>query len=389
MTTKAISFLGAGNLSETTYCWGEQTCTTHLMAEATVRIFTPDQLHVVVTKQARERHLDDLQKRLDGVLPVFPVDIPLGESEDDLWKIFAAIAGVIEDKDTIIFDITNGLRSIPMMALLAAAFVRVVRNATVERIIYGAFEAKKDNITPIFDLTPFVGLLDWTSATDAFLRYGRADQLSELASVSSSALPPIATSLPRHLNVLTNALQMVRPVELMRSAQQLEDLVSSSRHAPSTTNQPISLLLDRIAAEYGRFGLQTPRQPSAAPDLLKRKRSMIAWYLDKGLAVQAITLAREWLISLVLVRVGGDMFRDDHRADAEKLLNGYSSPISKLELPDYDALCEIWEKIRKLRNDVAHAGMRSPAALATTVINDTSTLCQQLDLISLTSPQAN
>ncbi|EFO79698.1 CRISPR-associated protein, TM1812 family [Oscillochloris trichoides DG-6] len=385
MTTRAISFLGAGNLSQTTYYWGDHTCSTHFMAEATVRIFKPDQLHVIVTKEAREKHLNDLMSRVEGILPVFPVDIPSGRSEEELWAIFAAIAGVIEDDDTIIIDITNAFRSIPMMALLAAAFVRVVRKATVERIIYGAFEAKQDNITPIFDLTSFVNLLDWTNATDSFLRYGRADQLSQLASVSNShsPLPPIATDLSDHLKTLTNALQTVRPIELMRSAQQVEHLVSSSRNDVSTTNQPIRLLLDQIAIEYGQFGLQRPRHPNTAPDLLKRKLRMIGWYLDKGLAVHAITLAREWLISLVLVRVGGDMFCKEHREDAEKLLNGYSSPIAKSALPDYAQLYEIWQKIRKLRNDVAHAGMRSPAASAETVISDTSKLCKQLDHLLL------
>src|SRR5436853_4789648 len=89
MTTKAISFLGYTRPDQpyrtATYCYGEQECTTPFMAEATARFFLPDVLLVLVTREARDQNFDDLAARLRGALPVEPVDIPSGKSEDELW----------------------------------------------------------------------------------------------------------------------------------------------------------------------------------------------------------------------------------------------------------------------------------------------------------------
>ena len=386
MTTKAITFLGAGPLKETTYRWHDQTCTTHLMAEATARMFGPTQLHVIVTKEARERHFADLVQRLDGVLPVVPVAIPSGQSEDDLWTIFAAIAGVIEDDDTIIFDITNAFRSLPVLALLAAAFVRVVRNATVERIVYGAFEAQQDGITPIFDLTPFVDLFAWTTATDAFIKYGRADDLTPLVRAAASGgtartrLSGAADllALADRLGTLTKALQSARPAEVMQTADGLGALVDRVRPGASAAASPFALLLDMIVAEYGSFGLANPEQ-SGAYDLLSRQLAMIDWYLKKGLAVQAITTAREWLVSLVVAEDGGDIFAPTDREEAERLLNNKpSATIPASHIPRLAELRKVWSSTSRPRNDVAHTGMRRGARRAHVLLEAVTRVCEQL-----------
>src|SRR5262245_20632441 len=167
MSTKVISFLGASQMTETTYCLDGRECRTCFMAEAAARLFAPDRLLVVVTQEARAKNLADLERRLAGFLAPQPVDIPSGKSEEELWAIFNAIAAVIDDRDTIIFDVTNAFRSLPILSFLVASYIRVARGARVERMIYGAFDAAVDGRTPVFDLTPFVRLLDWTSATDA------------------------------------------------------------------------------------------------------------------------------------------------------------------------------------------------------------------------------
>ncbi len=366
MNTKAISFLGYTKSGqpyrETTYVYQGQQCTTAFMAEATARFFQSQikEMLVVVTKEAYKQNFADLERALQGVIAIHPILIPSGRNEDELWEIFAAIAREIAPADRIIFDITNGFRSIPVLALLVASFVRVVRGASLERMIYGAYDASQNNKTPVFDLTPLVTLFDWTSATDAFLRYGRADVLAELAGNQG---------LAQTLRQLTNALQTSRPAEVMETAIALQEEIK--RISGTARQQPFDLLLERIDEEYSGFGLADPHEQTNAKEALRRQLAMIRWYVAKGLYVQAMTSAREWLVSLVVYRGSGNLFDKEARKKAEEKLNSNTQDIAEIR--------SLWEQIRKVRNSLAHVGMESNAPKAQTVINKVRAVCHGLD----------
>ncbi len=366
MNTKAISFLGYTKSGQpyrkTTYVYQGQQCTTAFMAEATARFFQSQikEMLVVVTKEAYKQNFADLERALQGVIAIRPILIPSGRNEDELWEIFAAIASEIAPADRIIFDITNGFRSIPVLALLVASFVRVVRGASLERMIYGAYDASQNNQTPVFDLTPLVTLFDWTSATDAFLRYGRADVLAELAGNQG---------LAQTLRQLTNALQTSRPAEVMETAIALQEEIK--RRSGTARQQPFDLLLERIDEEYSGFGLADPHEQTNAKEALRRQLDMIRWYVAKGLYVQAMTSAREWLVSLVVYRGSGNLFDKEARKKAEEKLNSNTQDIAEIR--------SLWKQIREVRNSLAHVGMESNAPKAQTVINKVRAVCHGLD----------
>jgi hypothetical protein len=373
MSKKVISFLGATQLTETTYCLDGRECRTCFMAEAAARFFAPDELYVIVTNEARAKNLADLERRLADYLAPQAVDIPSGKTEAELWAIFNAIAGVIDEQDTIIFDVTNAFRSLPILTFLVASYVRVVRHANVERMVYGAFEAKIGERTPVFELTPFVRLLDWTSATDAFLKYGRADDLAELAG---------GTKLSVQLKAMTEALQTSRPAETMEVADGLEATIAATRAAMPPAQQPFALLLDRIGAEYGGFGLRRPRDSPNAAAMVRKQRATIGWYIDKGLYVQAMTSAREWIVSLVVLLTGGDLFAKTQRNNAERLLNDNPKTPSTLDpalVPRLDNLRKLWLDAREVRNSLAHGGMAHDAPRAKTVIEHARKVAAQLE----------
>ena len=69
------------------------------------------------------------------------------------------------------------------MTFLALAYVRNVRSGVeIERVIYGAFDAVERNNPrkPVFDLTPFVSLLNWLGAVTMFQQTGDARPIAEL-----------------------------------------------------------------------------------------------------------------------------------------------------------------------------------------------------------------
>lgn len=393
MVTKAIAFLGYTPpdkpYRETTYCWNDQEWTTPFIAEATARFFHPDQLLILVTKEARNQNYGHLERRLEGLLPVHPVDIPSGQNEEELWQMFTAIARQIEPGDQIIFDITNGYRSLPVLSFLAASHIRVVRQATVAKMIYGAYDASVDGKTPVFDLTPFIRLLDWTTATDAFLKFGRADDLTVLVQEAAQdatqlGAPETLHQIADRLKTLTAALQTSRPNEVMQTAEGLGAAIESVRTATAASAQPFGLLLDKISAEYSRFGLAHPESQALAQEVITRQLEMIDWYIDKHLFVQAITLAREWLVSLVIAKNGGDLFNERDRDLAASAINGHrklrgtSVPAGMYNTAQSAAIRELWKKTRVLRNDIAHTGMRLSANTAAVLEEQIKRVCKEL-----------
>ncbi|GAB4442423.1 MAG: hypothetical protein OHK0015_41020 [Chloroflexi bacterium OHK40] len=393
MSLKAITFLGYTPpdrpYREATYRLDGQECTTPFMAEATARFFQSqiDTLLVLVTEEAEKQNLKTLHERLPEPGKLKAVRIPSGQSAAELWTMFSAIEGEITPGDRIIFDITNGFRSLPVLAFLVASFVRIVRGAHVERMLYGAFDATSQGITPVFELTPLLALLDWTTATDAFLKYGRADDLVRLARRGDGgALDELAEAL----STLTAGLQTSRPTEVQVTAAGLAGRIAAARADPATP-APIGLLLDRISAEYTPLCHEVPTDPARAGEVLRGQAEIIRWYVARGLYVQAITLAREWIVSLVVASAGGDLFANDDRALAESAINRPSSPTAQLrhrgevpippamrETARSDELQKLWCDTRDLRNDIGHTGMRPNPRLAANVKDQVTNVCNRM-----------
>lgn len=356
MPTKAISFLGFTKpgqpYRETTYHYRGEECTTPFMAEATAYFFRKeiDALLVLVTKEAEEQNFADLEQRFNGVLKPTPVPIPSGLNEDQLWQIFTRIGEQIAPGDTIVFDITNGFRSLPVLAFLATSYLRVVRGATVAHMVYGAYDASVVGKTPVFELTPFLALLDWTTATDAFLKYGRADDLTQLVQQH-----PAYKRLGATLEQLTAALQTSRPLEVMESASRLQSEIGEARRITPAQIQPFDLLLERIADEYTPLAHENPIDPKLAHEVIVKQLEVIEWYIKKKLYVQALTGAREWLVSLILMYTHQNLFHKQQRANVENLLNDRPyTTIHVQDIANLDTIRMVWKKTTPARNAVAH-----------------------------------
>ena len=140
---KALTFLGTGKYTETTYVKHDGTacCRTDLFPEAVVELYQPDQLIAFVTpkvKSDKATELFQLQKTLGSKFR--PKDIPNGNSTRELWDIFKACEDVVDPKDEIILDITHAFRSIPLLVFIAASYLRQVKQVELKYIIYGAFD---------------------------------------------------------------------------------------------------------------------------------------------------------------------------------------------------------------------------------------------------------
>ncbi len=395
-TMNLISFLGPTDYSKTTYVLGDKRHSTKFFPAALGQFIKPERVLIFCTPTVKSHHnLVQLTDELrDQGVKAEPIDIPDGHDERDLWLIFDALTENISENDTVVFDITHSFRSLPFLAFLAVAYLKAAKHVQVDGIFYGAYEARVEerNETPVLDLTPFASLLDWLTATRRFVDTGDGKDLSDLL---EAGMPPgiqrkddvSARKLAKHLqraadaiNGVSQALSLARPIETMASAAALKQTLLEA--APSIEEQarPFAVLTDRVMEEYGQFAIgDRSDETSATPGAtyIDNQLDMINWYLLRRQTVQAVTLSREWLVSVLAFQWQRDMYKYKGQGGRQEIEHALGnaleqtkpSPNPRYQPSECDTLIQkmpdqvrrdivaAWDVITKLRNDIAHAGM--------------------------------
>ena len=408
---KAISFLGFNKrgYQETTYLnpLQEGECKTKFVQEALVEFYKPETLYVLLTNTAENGIPDNetestwktLQNKLAGKVNLQPIcNVPEAHTTDDIWKLFGMLTDCLQDGDCVLFDITNGFRSLPVLALIAISYLRVVRQVEIKGLIYGAFDAKtSDNKTPIFDLLPIVSLLEWTSATDLFIKTGNGEALSTLLQSSETTTQNLAVSIEG----IAQGLQLLRPMDVMQEAAILPERIKAAAPSVSISVPQFAALLGRVEKDYSAFGLPNPTDYQNCPQSsLLRQLKMVEWYAVKGQTVQALSIAREWLPSLLCYHFKLDPLDKRHREEMELLLNGgkikdkdgktiresiHLDDWSKFPKEKTKPLNRLWGgnfNLANLRNDVLHAGFRKNPKSAKDILEQTETIIKELQEIA-------
>ncbi|MEH2409437.1 TIGR02221 family CRISPR-associated protein [Nostoc sp.] len=400
-----ITFLGL-NAKETIYSFEGKNYKGNVFAEALRQFCDYDSMLVCVTIEAKNKTFPVLNSLEDERIQA--VAIPNGETTEEMWETFKIITDKVNDNDSVVFDITHGLRSLPFLVFLFAAYLKAAKNVTIDAIYYGAWELGNSNngIAPVIDLSEFIVMLDWLTATERFVEIGDGQALANLL---KSAIPsgielrdnlgsrPLRSQLNKAAEAIESislALNVTRPIETMKSATQLEETLKQAALSFAQRAKPFSLLAERVVKEYGQFALEDPTDNAALAENLWLQLQMINWYIQRDRVVQAVTLAREWLISILVLRFGELMF--DHkkgRTYVEGAINnaaekGRSSPRpitpSRCDeqfaaLPEADELVKTWSQMTELRNDIAHVGMNLNPQSALKLKQKTVSLYPQLE----------
>lgn len=399
---KALSFLGTGKYEKVTYFWKqgdeERFRETHLFPEAICHIFEPDKLFVLVTPQAKAyENFKALCERLGT--KVESVDIPEGKSEEELWQIFEKCAEVVEQGDEILLDITHAFRSLPLIVFGVAAYLRRTKNVTIHRIVYGAYEARDDqNRAPIFDLTPLLDLLDWLSGAEAFIRRSDATLLAERLEEIHTGLWKAHAShnLPQHLQntakslrQFSQALHLSRPRDVMREGAQLLTKLDKAQSEVEQWAKPFGVILEQVRREVEKLAYGHHDHLDAKN--LRKQAELIRYLAQKGLLVQALTLAREWVVNWVAFQRGeSDWLNRDKRVELEKGLGAAAAraqgkqeevPAWLDQLPQSQEVGRLWSELGDLRNDVAHCGMKKQPASITSIKKKAQEILQRLQTL--------
>jgi len=247
----------------------------------------------------------------------------------------------------------------------------------------------------VADLTAFLDLVDWAKATEQFERYGDADPLQDMLEALASEsrlgdraalnLRPAGQTLRR----LTQALSLNRPIETLEEAdgliEVLEAAMDDAISVPAA--EPAKRLMMTVARRFAPLGhaegsVFTTRGFGA-------QAAMLRFYTETEQYLQAFTLAQELLVSWVCVHHDLDpLTRGDTeperkgRRGARDLLRkwdrlGPTKRDEALAAREKDVV-QFWTDLRRLRNDVAHAGFSHNPIPSDALIDEGEALLEQI-----------
>ncbi|MCS6918578.1 MAG: TIGR02221 family CRISPR-associated protein [Fimbriimonadales bacterium] len=384
---KLITTLGTGRYESTRYRLhtDQEPISTPFFPVAVAQWFRPQQVYVLLTDVAQgHENWRQCKAAIEGLMPaenIHEVRIPDGKSEQELWQLFGAVTDVVSAGDRVVIDVTHGFRSLPMLTLLAIAYLRQAKGVQVERILYGAFEAKDaQGVAPTFDLTPFVSLFDWLTAAKIFMTTGDGRELAELMeNAQNQAFRQGAPNPPRQLKSLARGVREVSENLLLSRAPLLAESVQKlqANLAQETLAAEVEAWLPPLAPIFSQV---QQRYASFAQENLAAQLELIRWYDAHGHLVQAYTLAREWLVNYELHRQGRWESRNDK--DAREGVEAQLRQAVQESQPGglgSNPIADLWARLGDYRNDIAHCGFREHSKPAATLRQDLKQIIKQME----------
>ncbi len=387
-----ITFLNDKGLkADAVYRWGDQVYSGGVFCLA-LREFVPhDRMLVCNTPEAEKITWPYIAALNDPRIE--PVSIPKGKSTAELWDLFDKIAARIHEDETVVFDITHGLRSLPFLVFLFAAYLKSAKRVKIEAIYYGALELadfKNGKPAPVIDLSEFVTMLDWLTAVNQFLYTGNARYLAaQLRNQSQADLLPLA----ENVSEIALGLELLRPRDIVKASNMLP---AHLKAVQGGLPKPFGVIVQPLEQAYAQFGIAPTND---ATQHLQSQLRMINWYLEKQYFVHALSMAREWMVSLLCVNFEEDLWDKDARDDMELLLNGGvrksadgKNVVKAKHLAEWNVyphrkeVAHLWQgegyNLANLRNDVLHSGFRKNPQPAQEIIERSGRIVQKINEIA-------
>jgi len=312
-----ISFLGVTPYTECNYFYkekGDIVKGVRFIQEATIQLLcddfgADDKIIVFVTEAAKRKNWVDnghsiagemieqegLQSRLERLhlkAKYEMIAIEKGTNEEEIWAIFQKIYDQIQPDDEVIFDITSGFRSLPMLGVVLIHYAKMLKNIKVRAVVYGALEVLfktgkriadiplAERNVPILDLTSFTILQQWTNAARDFTSHGNAAKIAELTQQKK---------LGESLEKMTLSFSTVRGKEIIEGDifRAVEDNIEQLQESHSIA--PLSPLLEKVRQKI------TPFQSGSIQNGLLA----VEWCIEHQLIQQGITMLSEVITTFI------------------------------------------------------------------------------------------
>lgn len=291
--------------------------------------------------------------------------IPYGQDRVEQVALLQTMARYVEAGDRVNIDVTHGFRHLPMLALLSAMHLRVVREAIIEDIYYGAFDPDT-GLAQVFELSGLLDIADWLEALHTF------DKDSDYG-VFASLLAP---SLGQNAALLQEAAFFERTSRPQDARGKLREF---RRHLNEIPAQAVaSLFTDTLHKRTAWVEEQ---------NYYRRQAALARNYLASGDHLRAVIMGFEAFITRQVLQ--NPKLRDSQNHDNRDLAKkNYERCIRNS--PDHcnDPENKAYLRLRDLRNALAH-GDRARFAEAQSALGSSAQLTAVLgELFGILLPSA-
>lgn len=369
----AISFLGLGKKKKETgvfeyehtkYEYGGRIVETCYFPYAVKEFTKPEKLAVIMTEKARTAHSDRLREKCEYETII----IPEGKTEKEIWEIFGEISDYVPENAEIILDITHGFRSQPVILLACLIYLKALKNVKLLQILYAAFEARdENNVTPVFDLKPFLDLMDWSYGVYEFVNNGNSKEFRKLLSEAHKSGDRFETRIKAQklgaaglfLEGLSNAMSIVNVNDTLINAEKFKKVLPEITTDTENINKakPFGMLLDKVKQRVDKLG--KPYTEKEGERFIESNLEILKWYIETEQYQQAATIMREVFVTANCINIGVNPYEKGKREEIEYKIN---SNIKKLQAGEQISSEEtkeanLFNNLGILRNGINHAGM--------------------------------
>ncbi len=314
-----LSFLGLGQYEETVYeLSAKRSDPTRFVQVAEQMLLGWDRfdiLYIVATRASKERHYDALSRELEPCRgEVHLIELDEDMSNAGQWQWFERIFSVVRDEDELCIDLTHGYRSIPVVFSAAINFLQKTKQIRLAHVFYGAFEQDRQ-LAPLVDMRSFFDINTWADAVTRLTRDADARGLAEAA--ESTNRHQFAELSDRDFaDACTQVTRRIINVDVNNVADDISRLMTCIEQLDSASSPAAKILLEMVANKFslpGAANVTNPDRTGYTLGYYKFQLNLAGLLLEHGLLMQAFTVMREWLSSLVMLH-----FEQEESLNAKK-----------------------------------------------------------------------
>ena len=295
------------------------------------------------------------------------------------FNLLTRIDEMVESGDEIIFDITHSFRSLSLFELIAVKYIKEIRKkqVSIQKVTYGMLEISRElsGMSPVIDLKPLITTLDLMTAIDEFERFGTTyalcDVLRELQrSGNAIALSDSAIQALRGLSENISINKFSDFAELVKESHRLVE----DRDAIIGARPDLAMLVEKIFREINNRFYSIVE----SGDINMLRIRFAKWHYDKKRYVISALSVIETILSIACDITGVDENNSERREAYRDRLNRFTLnfPHSGIKVKKYRTLCGIYNKLRSIRNRLAHPTGNSIQA------TDINELCKELNRLN-------
>jgi len=223
-------------------------------------------------------------------------------SETGQWVWFEQISKVINKGDELCVDLTHGYRSIPVIFSAAINFLQKTKKIQLSHVFYGAYEKDKTHV-PLVEMKSFFDINVWADAVTRLTDDADAGGIAT-ASTETNKHQFSELTAENFVSSCSQVTKRIKNVDVNNVADEVNSLLEQIDTMKKYSSPGAVILLDLVREKFLSLAVPKTSNPDRngyTLDYFRIQLALAQLLLDHGLYMQAFTVMREWLCTLVML----------------------------------------------------------------------------------------